>query len=76
MSENNNNSQGNQVNTEANSGNVTDNKPTSYGTELVQKGLKPESYGTKLVQNTFKPESYGTRNLQGAIINESDSEKI
>lgn len=27
--------------------NIVQDKPQSYGTENVQKGLKPESYGTK-----------------------------
>ena len=66
-----------QDNAAANSGNAAaDNKPPSYGTELVQKGFKPESYGTELTQHTFKPESYGTKNLQGAINQDTDLEKI
>jgi len=39
-----NNPQGDMSNTMVN---IVEDKPQSYGTENVQRGLKPESYGTR-----------------------------
>ncbi|MCL5022076.1 MAG: hypothetical protein M1497_01670 [Nitrospirae bacterium] len=52
-------------NSQQNSGSDSQDKPQSYGTEPVQKGLKPS-----------KPKSYGTIRLVGSKTSESNMEVL